>query len=92
MLGIGDEEVNMHKEIGMKINPEEVDYIFTFGDLGKYIAEAAKLRFSKDKVLSFDNKPDLIQKIKEVVKPNALVLVKASRPLAMEEVVEGLIG
>ncbi len=90
MLGIGDEEINMHKEIGLKINPEEIDYIFTFGELGKYIAEAAKLGFSKDKVLSFDNKSDLIQKVKEVVKPNALVLVKASRPLAMEEVVEGL--
>jgi UDP-N-acetylmuramoyl-tripeptide--D-alanyl-D-alanine ligase len=34
----------------------------------------------------------LIKKIKEVIKPNALILTKASRALAMEEVVESLIS
>nr|WP_246565838.1 UDP-N-acetylmuramoyl-tripeptide--D-alanyl-D-alanine ligase [Tissierella carlieri] len=92
MLGIGDDEINMHKDIGLKINSDKIDYVFTFGDLAKYIAETAKLRFGKDQVLSFDSKSDLIKKVKEIVKPDALVLVKASRPLAMEEVVEGLIN
>ncbi|WP_353096988.1 UDP-N-acetylmuramoyl-tripeptide--D-alanyl-D-alanine ligase [Tissierella praeacuta] len=92
MLGIGDNEVNMHKDIGLKINPKEIDYIFTFGDLAEYIADTAKPRFDKNKVLSFNSKSDLIKKVKEVVKPNALVLVKASRPLAMEEVVEALVN
>lgn len=92
MLGIGDDEINMHKDIGMKINSDKIDYVFTFGDLAKYIAETANLRFGKDQVLSFDSKSDLIKKVKEIVKPDALVLVKASRPLAMEEVVEGLIN
>nr|WP_276536750.1 UDP-N-acetylmuramoyl-tripeptide--D-alanyl-D-alanine ligase [Tissierella carlieri] len=92
MLGIGDDEINMHKDIGLKINSDKIDYVFTFGDLAKYIAETAKLRFGKDQILSFDSKSDLIKKVKEIVKPDALVLVKASRPLAMEEVVEGLIN
>ena len=35
-------------------------------------------------------KEETIEKVKEVAKMNALILVKASRPLAMEEVVEKL--
>lgn len=91
MLGMGDEQANMHKDIGKTIDPNEIDYLFTLGEFGQYFAETAKLNFPEDRVLVFFNKPELTQKIKEVVKPNALVLVKASRPLAMEEVVEGLI-
>lgn len=90
MLGIGDDEINMHKDIGLKINSSKVDYLFTIGDLGEYICETAKLNFSENRVAHFDDKTSLVEKIKEVVAPNALVLVKASRPLAMEEVVEML--
>lgn len=90
MLGIGHDEINMHKDIGLKINSSKVDYLFTIGDLGKYISETAKSNFPDNKTAHFDNKTSLVEKIKEVVAPNALVLVKASRPLAMEEVVEAL--
>lgn len=90
MLGIGEDEINMHKDIGLKINSSKVDYLFTIGDLGKYISETASLNFPEGRVIHFDNKTILVEKIKEVVAPNALVLVKASRPLAMEEVVEAL--
>lgn len=90
MLGMGDEQANMHKDIGKTIDPNQIDYLFTLGDFGQYFAETAKLNFPEDRVFVFFDKPSLIKKIKEVVKPNALVLVKASRPLSMEEVVEGL--
>ena len=95
MQGLGDDEINMHKEIGLKIDRNEIDYVFTYGPLSKSIAESAVLNFSKDKVYSFeslDDKDKLIKKIKEVIKPNSLILTKASRALAMEEVVESLIG
>lgn len=90
MLGIGDDEINMHKDIGLKLDVDKVDYLFTIGDLGRYIYEAAKTNFPDDRAYHFDVKKDMVEKIREVVIPNALVLVKASRPLAMEEVVEAL--
>ncbi|MSU02756.1 UDP-N-acetylmuramoyl-tripeptide--D-alanyl-D-alanine ligase [Tissierella pigra] len=95
MQGLGDDEINMHKEIGLKIDSSKIDYVFTYGPLSKHIAESAVLNFGKDKVYSFeslDHKNKLIEKIKEVIKPNSLILTKASRALAMEEVVESLIG
>ncbi|NLY86686.1 MAG: hypothetical protein GX077_10130, partial [Tissierellia bacterium] len=43
-----------------------------------------------ERVFHFNDKGELVKKAKELIKPNALVLVKASRPLQMEDVVEGL--
>lgn len=91
MLGMGQGQANMHKDIGKTIDPNEIEYLFTLGDFGQYFAETAIHNFPEDKVLVFFNKKDLIQKIKEVLKPNALILVKASRPLAMEEIVDSLL-
>lgn len=90
MLGIGDEIVAMHKDIGIKINPNEIDYVLTYGEFGRYISEAAIINFGKERVFHFNDKGELVKKAKELIKPNALVLVKASRPLQMEDVVEGL--
>lgn len=90
MLGLGDEEIDMHKEIGLKIREDKIDYVFTIGNLGQYIHETAKLNFPQDTVFHFSNKKDLVTKINEIIISNALVLVKASRSLAMEEVVEAL--
>ena len=92
MQGLGADEINMHKEIGLKINPDEIDYVFTFGPLSRNIAETAKINLGKDRVESFDDKPELINKIQQVMKPNSLILTKASRLLAMEEVVESLLS
>lgn len=92
MLGMGDEQADMHRDIGRTIDPNQIDYLFTLGDFGQYFSETAKLNFPEDRVLAFFDKPSLIKKIKEVVEHNALILVKASRPLAMEEVVEGLMN
>ena len=90
MLGIGQDEINMHKDIGQKIDKDKVDYLFTIGDLGYYISRTAKENLGENRVLHCENKSSLVEEIKKIIVPNALVLVKASRPLAMEEVVKML--
>ena len=90
MLGLGDGEIDMHREIGSEISSEDIDYLFTIGEFGKYIYEAAKSNFSSDNIFHFEDKDKLAEKIKKVAKANSLILVKASRSLAMEEVVDKL--
>ncbi|NLW22904.1 MAG: UDP-N-acetylmuramoyl-tripeptide--D-alanyl-D-alanine ligase [Tissierellia bacterium] len=87
MLGIGKEEVELHKEIGRKIDPSQVDYLFTIGPLAEHISETAKANFGEDRVIICSSKGQVVERIKEIIKPNALILVKASRPLELEEVV-----
>ncbi len=90
MLGLGEEEVKMHEEIGLKIDPNEVEYLFTIGPLAQYIGKMAKPNFEKDRIIHCTNKSQLVEKLKKVIEPKSIVLVKASRPLELEEVVEKL--
>ena len=90
MLGLGDGEIDMHREIGSEIIEENIDLLFTIGEFGKHIYEAAKSNLSSGNIFHFDDKDELAKKIKEKSQDNALILVKASRSLAMEEVVDKL--
>lgn len=90
MQGLGDQEIDMHKDIGLRIDANEIDYVFTYGPISCYIAETAKLRLDNERVKSFDNKSELVDEIKKVIKHNAIVLIKASRALQLEDVVEKL--
>lgn len=90
MLGLGENEVKMHEEIGMKIDPDQIDYLFTIGPFAEHIAKTAKTRFGKDRIIHSHNKPELMEELKKVIKTQALVLVKASRPLELEEIVDRL--
>ena len=90
MQGLGEDELKMHEEIGLKIDPRQVEYIFTIGPLSQHIAKAARINFKKDNIISCNNKVQLVEKVKRVIKPNALILVKASRALELEKVVDAL--
>lgn len=91
MLGMGDEQADMHREIGSNMNTNEIDYLFAYGEFGQCFAETAKDRFEEGRVFTFFDKPTLVEKVKEVMKPNALILVKASRSLQMEDIINALL-
>jgi len=90
MLGLGEVEIKLHEEVGKSIDGEKIDYIFTIGPLAKHLGEAAKSNVGKDRVIHSDSKEELIEKLKKVIKPNSIVLVKASRALELEDVVKTL--
>ena len=91
MQGLGTAEIKLHEEIVESIDPNQIDYIFTLGPISEYLVKKAKIRFDETKALSYLNKPDLIKDLKKVIKPNALILIKGSRGLELEEIVEALV-
>lgn len=90
MLELGDKEQEFHFEIGKSIDPKSIDYVFTYGNLGQYIAAGAKTVLSNDRVFSFTEKASLIEALKKHLDSQTLILVKASRGMKMEEVVTAL--
>ncbi len=90
MLELGENEEEIHRQIGRMIDPKKVDYLLCTGPLSKFIAEEAKKRFPFEHVFHLDKKNDLIDKAKYLIQKNSLVLVKASRSLRLEEVVDSL--
>lgn len=90
MLELGDSEVELHRKIGKEIDPNKIDYLLLFGPLSRYIAKEAIKNFDDNKVFYFTNKKELINKAKYLIVKSSLVLVKASRSLHLEEVIESI--
>lgn len=90
MLELGENEIELHREIGRKIDPKKVDFLLLTGPLSKYIAEEAKKNFPFEHVFYEETKDNLLDKAKYLIQKNSLVLVKASRSLRLEEIVESL--
>ena len=94
MLELGKDSEKLHRQAGKMISKaEEIDYLITFGEEAKYISdEALKNNFSKDKVFHFSEKDKIIEFIKEIIKQDDVVLVKGSRGMEMEKIVEKIIN
>jgi UDP-N-acetylmuramoyl-tripeptide--D-alanyl-D-alanine ligase len=91
MLELGDQEIAFHEEIGEEVVKLHFDYLYTYGPLSKFAATSAFEQMSPSNVKSYDDKNELIKDLKQQVKPNDLVLVKASRGMKLEEVVNALL-
>ncbi|MFI2857486.1 UDP-N-acetylmuramoyl-tripeptide--D-alanyl-D-alanine ligase [Paenibacillus sp. JSM ZJ436] len=90
MLELGDQEQEYHAEIGQYIAVEHIDHLYTYGPLALHIAEAAQTRLSQAQISAFTDKAALIEALVESVGSQDLVLVKASRGMKLEEVVDAL--
>ncbi len=90
MLELGEQEKSFHYEVGRMIHPEKVDYVFAYGQLGAEIAKGAQETFEKERVYYFHDKNQLIECLASLVRSGDIVLVKASRGMKLEEVVEAL--
>ena len=79
MLELGPDEQSFHFEIGKGIDSSKIDYVFTFGELGEFIAKGAREAFPENRVRSFLNKVELIDELGNYTDEKTLILVKASR-------------
>jgi len=91
MFGTGDKEVENHINIGKEIDPNQVDMIFTLGELGEYFAKGAEKNFNKDKLHSFRDFDDLIEALKPNIIKDSLILIKGSRILEMEKILDKIL-
>lgn len=90
ILELGDLEVAYHQEIGTYLDPEKINYIFTFGGLGKEIANGARQKFGGDKVKSYNDKLKLAKELRSLLDKETAVLFKGSRGMKLEEIINNL--
>lgn len=91
MLELGENEEEYHKDIGRLIDPNKIDFLFTYGPLSEFISNEALKNLGNERVRSFTNKDEIVNKIINIAKSNDIVLVKGSRGMALEEVVNKLL-
>lgn len=90
MLELGPDEEAFHAGIGEYLSDAKADRALLYGPLSSHTFEKAKPRFAADRVRYFTDKNELIAQLRAALKPEDLVLVKASRGMKLEEVVAAL--
>ena len=91
MLELGSVAESEHHKLGSVVVDEEIDYLITIGDLAVEIANgAADNGLNKSKIFTYNNKENALVKLKNIIKSDDTILVKASRGMKLEEIVESI--
>jgi UDP-N-acetylmuramoyl-tripeptide--D-alanyl-D-alanine ligase len=91
MLELGEKTDFYHREIGKEVVKLSIDTLITVGQGGKIIAQSSKEEgMAEERVFSFEKnkKLNLAKKLLNLIKPGNFVLLKGSREMKMEEILE----
>ncbi|MDD5423604.1 MAG: UDP-N-acetylmuramoyl-tripeptide--D-alanyl-D-alanine ligase [Candidatus Omnitrophica bacterium] len=87
MLELGDEGVDLHKGIGSYIAKSGVDGLLTYGKLSKHtLDQARKSGMRRDRLWHCSSHDEIARILQTIVKKGDAVLLKGSRSMKMEEV------
>lgn len=88
MLELGKYSVEAHESIG-RLAGKTVDVLITVGPRAKFIAGAAESAgLDKNKILIFDTTTEACRAVQNLIKKGDLVLIKASKEIELEKIVE----
>ncbi|MEC0369947.1 UDP-N-acetylmuramoyl-tripeptide--D-alanyl-D-alanine ligase [Paenibacillus chibensis] len=91
MLELGPKEREFHAEVGEYAADGKVDMLYTYGTLSEEAAKAARIKRPELPVYHFSDKKELASHLAGQVNPKDIVLIKASRGMKMEEIVDALV-
>ena len=89
MLELGTSSESQHKEIAKKCNDLNINAIMTYGTETKITNKYVKESIYKK---HFDNQSQLCEELKKIANKNDKILIKGSRGMKMENIVENLMG
>lgn len=89
MLELGEKAVYYHREIGREVVEQKIDFLIAVGDLSKYTYEAAvEAGLEQKRALLVDSLDDAANEIKKILSSGDVLLIKASRAIGLERVLE----
>jgi UDP-N-acetylmuramoyl-tripeptide--D-alanyl-D-alanine ligase len=92
MLELGDFAEEAHQQLGEKVEELSIDLLLTMGEKAPLLVESAiRHGFEPKRTRIVESHSEAISILKEVMQEGDWILVKGSRRLAMERIVEGLI-
>lgn len=91
MRELGVDAATKHREVGMEAAQHHVDMLFAFGEHAQELSEGATLGGIKaDCVSTTEDIEELKKQVMAVLKPGDVVLVKGSRGMKLERLVDHL--
>ncbi len=93
MLELGKYSEKLHRNLAKTIIDNKIDIVITVGNNAKYISsELVNLNFNKNNLYSYNSNEDAINKLKEIIKDDDTILIKASNGMHFKEIYEALKG
>lgn len=90
VLELGRFSKQMHQKIGEEVINNNIDILITVGQEAKTIAKTVTENKKNLKVYSFDNNQEASKLLKNEIKENDVILVKASNGMHFEEIINSL--
>lgn len=94
MFELGENEIEMHYEVGQYAAGKQIDVLVAIGKLGENYAKGAKDYIEKNpsdcQVIYFEDRDSALQELEQIIQPQDAVLVKASHGMHFEKIVEQL--
>ncbi len=91
MLELGDYSEDAHREVGRMVSRREIDFLITVGNDAENIGkEAIETGLPRKKVFTLANNEAAINLLDTLKQPGDTILVKGSRGMKMEEIVQYL--
>ena len=94
MVELGEESDALHSAIGESLDPGRIDRVLTIGESAARIAAAATPRYPAGAVMAYDEiqRHELAAALLAEADHDCIILVKGSRSLKLEEVVDMLLS
>lgn len=92
MLELGEYSKKLHEDVGIEVKKNNVDILIVCGKEAKNISKKAiEIGMKKENVFEYDDKQDVISKLKELMKEEDNILVKASHSMNFNFIVNAII-
>lgn len=91
MLELGKAAEPEHAKIGAALGEYDVDLFFAYGPLSEYAVNAARSSHQQIASKHFQNKTELVAELKGCINDGDLLLIKGSRGMKMEEILDDLL-
>lgn len=92
MFELGKFEKDLHEKVGEEVVKNNIDILVTIGNSSRYISNMAKKLGMNDKnIYHFVDKNEGIQNLKNIIKQEDIVLVKASNGMKFDVIAEKIL-
>ena len=89
MLELGEASIEAHREIGRTAAQCKVDFLITVGDLAAHMETGAlKAGMAKERVIRATSHANAAELLKKLSRPGDAILIKGSRGMKMEKILE----
>jgi UDP-N-acetylmuramoyl-tripeptide--D-alanyl-D-alanine ligase len=91
MLELGEFAEEAHQQLGRKVSELSIDFLLTLGEEAAVVVESAiRHKFPLERTKVVESHSEAVSVLKEMIRNGDWILVKGSRGMAMEKVVEAL--